>query len=131
MSQPEVFQIIAQYRLIPLVTIDAVTDGVLLADALTEGGLPVAEIIFRTAAAPQVIRRAANLELPFVPGVATPSEIETAMGLGVEALKFFLAERGEGADMIKTLSAVSGHTGVQFVPTGGINQDNLEECILP
>jgi len=46
-----IFEKIEQYGVVPVIAIDAAADAVPLADALWEGGLPVAEITFRTDAA--------------------------------------------------------------------------------
>ena len=61
--------------------------------------------------------------LPMLPGVATPSEIEAALGRGLTLLKFFPAEPFGG---IATLQAYAGpYAHVRFVPTGGISASNL------
>ena len=74
---------------------------------------------------PQIVRLAQEAGLPFVPGVATPSEIEQALSLGCKVLKFFPAEALGGLAMLQSLAAPYAHTGVRFVPTGGVNRDNL------
>jgi 2-dehydro-3-deoxyphosphogluconate aldolase/(4S)-4-hydroxy-2-oxoglutarate aldolase len=75
---------------------------------------------------PRTVERAATLRLPFIPGVATPSEVEHALELGCRTLKFFPAEANGGLDMLKALIAPYGHTGVRFMPTGGISEKNLD-----
>jgi 2-dehydro-3-deoxyphosphogluconate aldolase/(4S)-4-hydroxy-2-oxoglutarate aldolase len=58
-----------------------------------------------------------------VPGVATSSEIELAMSLGVSTLKFFPAETMGG---VATLKALAGpYPDVRFIPTGGITPELL------
>jgi 2-dehydro-3-deoxyphosphogluconate aldolase / (4S)-4-hydroxy-2-oxoglutarate aldolase len=74
---------------------------------------------------PEVVRQAAALDLPMVPGVATPSEIEQGLSLGSTTLKFFPAGAFGGVDMLKALAGPYAHTGVRFVPTGGVNEKNL------
>jgi 2-dehydro-3-deoxyphosphogluconate aldolase/(4S)-4-hydroxy-2-oxoglutarate aldolase len=135
-----------------------------------EGGLPLVEVTFRTAAAAEVISRIADnrpeilvgagtvltrenlqsakacgakfgvapglnpdivtqakaMDLPFVPGVATPSEVERALSLGCRVLKFFPSEALGGLEMLKAITAPYAHTGVRFVPTGGVTAANLE-----
>ena len=49
-------EIIAQNRLVPVIALEQSDLAVPLAEALIAGGLPIAEITFRTAAAEQVIR---------------------------------------------------------------------------
>lgn len=74
---------------------------------------------------PEIIRRAQQLGLPFVPGVATPTDIEQALALGCRLLKFFPAEALGGVAMIEALAGPFKHTGVRFMPTGGVNTGNL------
>ena len=74
---------------------------------------------------PAVVQHAAKAELPFAPGVCTPSEIEQALILGCRIVKFFPAEPCGGVDMVKALAAPYSHTGVHFIPTGGVNTGNL------
>jgi 2-dehydro-3-deoxyphosphogluconate aldolase / (4S)-4-hydroxy-2-oxoglutarate aldolase len=60
---------------------------------------------------------------PMVPGVATPSEIEAALGRGLRIVKFFPSEALGG---IAFLKAVNGpYPSMQFVPTGGVSPMNL------
>ena len=75
---------------------------------------------------PKMVRFAAELGLPFVPGVATPSDIELALSLGCRLVKFFPTELLGGVEMLMAFYGPYGHTGVQFIPTGGVNPDNLE-----
>ena len=74
---------------------------------------------------PQIVKQARTLGLPFIPGVATPTEIESALGQGCTLLKFFPAEALGGVAMLEALSAPYRHTGVRFMPTGGVNPGNL------
>ncbi len=155
---------------VPVVAIQDAGDAAALADALIEGGLPCAEITFRTDAAEQSIRTMAtsakmlvgagtvlsvdqvkqavdagarfivspglNPEvveycvqnaIPVTPGTATPTDIEKAMRMGLEVVKFFPAEAFGG---LKTLKAISApYTHMRFIPTGGINQDNLADYL--
>ncbi len=161
----------AQCCLVPVVKINDAEDAVALADALTEGGLPVAEITFRTDAAtaaisaisaarpdmligagtvstvenakraldagakflvapglnPAVVEFAQANNLPMLPGVCTPTDVETALSLGLEAVKFFPAEAYGG---LATLKALSGpYNMMRWVPTGGISAANLADYL--
>ena len=78
---------------------------------------------------PTVLDAARELAMPFVPGVATPSDIESALAHGYTLLKFFPAEALGGLGMLKALAAPYGHMGVRFVPTGGVNVANLESYL--
>jgi 2-dehydro-3-deoxyphosphogluconate aldolase/(4S)-4-hydroxy-2-oxoglutarate aldolase len=55
----------------------------------------------------------------------TPGEIEQALSLGCKLLKFFPAEAAGGVAMLKALSGPYAHTGVRFIPTGGVSSENL------
>lgn len=59
-----------------------------------------------------------------IPGIATPGEIEKAMGLGLDTVKFFPAEANGGVKMLKALSAP--YNKMKFMPTGGISKDNMD-----
>lgn len=78
---------------------------------------------------PQIVQRAHAMNLPFVPGVATPSDVEQGLALGCRLLKFFPAGALGGVPMIEALSAPYQHTGVRFLPTGGVSADNLESYL--
>jgi 2-dehydro-3-deoxyphosphogluconate aldolase/(4S)-4-hydroxy-2-oxoglutarate aldolase len=153
--------------IVPVIKINDAKDAVPLCDALKRGGLPVAEITFRTAAAaeaikrvsgelegvlvgagtvltrgqvdsamaagamfmvspglnPDVVKHCADVGVPIFPGCVTPTEIELALSLNINVVKFFPAEAMGGLATIKALSAP--YSDVKFLPTGGINQDNF------
>jgi 2-dehydro-3-deoxyphosphogluconate aldolase/(4S)-4-hydroxy-2-oxoglutarate aldolase len=70
-------------------------------------------------------KAAQNLKLPLFPGVVTPTEIIRALELGWQLLKFFPAETFGGVSALKALAGPFGHTGVKFIPTGGITAASL------
>lgn len=72
-----------------------------------------------------VSRAAQENKLPLFPGVITPSEVMRAMELGWKHLKFFPSETFGGVNAIKALAGPFGHTGVKFIPTGGITAATL------
>ncbi len=157
--------------LVPVIKIDDAADAVPLCAALQKGGLPVAEITFRTAAAEDSIRRvSAELpdvilgagtvltvdqaeravaagatyivspglnpavvgwcvqhDVPILPGCATPSDIEAALGFGISTVKFFPAEALGGLKLIKAMSAPYGN--ISFVPTGGVDEKNVGDYL--
>lgn len=78
---------------------------------------------------PRVVQAAHDLQLPFVPGIANPSDIEAGLELGCKLLKFFPAEALGGIKLISALSAPYKHTGVRFMPTGGVSTANLEDYL--
>ena len=61
------------------------------------------------------------------PGCVTPTEIMAAMELGLKVLKFFPANVYGGLSAMKALSGPFG--GIKFIPTGGVNAQNLPEYI--
>ena len=153
--------------LIPVIKIENAEDAVPLAKALIDGGLPAAEITFRTDCAADAIKRitdaypemlvgagtvltteqvdaaiaagskflvspglnpkvtayALSKGVPMLPGCANPSDVEAALELGLKTVKFFPAEAAGGLKMLKAMAAPYGQ--LTFMPTGGINADNL------
>ncbi|MCQ2397320.1 MAG: bifunctional 4-hydroxy-2-oxoglutarate aldolase/2-dehydro-3-deoxy-phosphogluconate aldolase [Lentisphaeria bacterium] len=73
---------------------------------------------------PTVVKAAIAQEFPFVPGIATPSEIEQAFELGCSMLKFFPAEANGGVKKLQNFLGPYRHLGVRFMPTGGITPEN-------
>ncbi len=71
-----------------------------------------------------VVEKAQSLDLPFIPGVMTPSDIEKGLSLGLKLLKFFPAEPAGGIKTLKALAGPYKHTGVGFIPLGGVNAAN-------
>jgi 2-dehydro-3-deoxyphosphogluconate aldolase/(4S)-4-hydroxy-2-oxoglutarate aldolase len=65
--------------------------------------------------------------LAYFPGVATPTEISTALMYGLRELKFFPAEVLGGVAALKALAAP--FSDVSFMPTGGLNEDNAADYL--
>lgn len=166
-----VLEKIQKIGIVPVVALDDAKDAKPLAQALCKGGLPCAEVTFRTDAAeesirimseefpemligagtvltveqvdravaagakfivspglnPKVVTYCIEKGIPVTPGVNTPSDIEKALELGLEVLKFFPAEASGGLNMIKSVAAP--YTKVMFMPTGGINAKNLNNYL--
>lgn len=72
---------------------------------------------------PKVVAHCLSKGVPFVPGVANGSQIEQAMELGLNFVKFFPAEQAGGLPYIKAVSAP--YSQMVFMPTGGVNENNL------
>jgi len=70
-----------------------------------------------------VVEAARSAGVLFVPGVATPSEIERARAIGCLVLKLFPASVVGGLAFLKAVAPV--YPDVRFVPTGGVNPENL------
>jgi 2-dehydro-3-deoxyphosphogluconate aldolase/(4S)-4-hydroxy-2-oxoglutarate aldolase len=162
-----IFERIADLGIVPVVKIMDADDAVNLGRALIEGGLPIAEITFRTDAAEEAIRKlhtelpgvllgagtvltvkqvkkavSAGAEfivapgfnpdvvdycvennIPVVPGVNSPTQIEMALKRNLRVLKFFPAEASGGLTMLKSMAAPYGD--LKFIPTGGVNTENI------
>ncbi|MCA9431419.1 MAG: bifunctional 4-hydroxy-2-oxoglutarate aldolase/2-dehydro-3-deoxy-phosphogluconate aldolase, partial [Candidatus Omnitrophica bacterium] len=78
---------------------------------------------------PLVVEKAIEIGMPICPGVMTPSDVERGLSYGLDVLKFFPAGQAGGAPMMKALAGPYAHTGVQFIPTGGVNSDNLGDYL--
>ena len=159
----QVLEEFSKIGIIPVIALEDAADAEPLAKALIDGGLPCAEVTFRTDAAEESIRimaetypqmlvgagtvltieqvdRAVNAgakfivspginpkvvsycvekNIPVMPGCANPSDIEQAMELGLDVVKFFPAEANGGLPAIKAMSAP--YHKMSFMPTGGIN----------
>ena len=76
-----------------------------------------------------VLAEADKNQMPFFPGIMTPTEVGRALDLGCKRLKFFPAETAGGVKMLKALAGPFAHTGVKFVPTGGINAASLADYL--
>lgn len=74
-----------------------------------------------------VVERARERGLLPVPGVATATEVQAALKLGLGLVKFFPAETSGGAAAIAALSAP--FAGLRFLPTGGIGPRNAAEYL--
>ena len=162
-----VLQDIELTGIVPVIAIDDAVNAEPLAKALIDGGLPCAEVTFRTAAAkesisrisksypdmllgagtvltieqvktavdcgakyivspglnPKVVEYCVTNSIPIFPGVATPSEVEQAIELGLNVVKFFPAEGNGGLAYLKAIGGP--YRQMKFIPTGGIDETNL------
>ena len=78
---------------------------------------------------PETVRLFQSNDVPFIPGVLSPSEIESAFGLGCTLLKFFPAGAAGGPKLLRALAGPYAPLGVRFCPTGGVNVDNMNEYL--
>lgn len=167
----EVLEQIYRIGIVPVVAIDDASKAVPLAKALVAGGLPTAEVTFRTAAAEDAIRaiikevpemlvgagtvltpdqldRALDAGCKFIvspgfnpemvkyglskgalmlPGTATGGEMEQAMALGLDVVKFFPAEDNGGVKKLKSLAGP--YRNLKWMPTGGVNTKNMMDYL--
>ncbi|RIV80459.1 keto-hydroxyglutarate-aldolase/keto-deoxy-phosphogluconate aldolase [Aurantiacibacter xanthus] len=114
---PDALEAITRMNLVPGAVVGAgtVTNKDQLDAALAAG----AEFIVSpglTEALGQAVKRSG---VPYLPGIATPSELMTGLDLGFTHFKFFPAEANGGIPALKALTAVFGQC--RFCPTGGIS----------
>lgn len=157
--------------IVPVIALENVEDAVPLAKALCNGGLPIAEVTYRTACAhdamvemkkacpemligagtvltkeqvdsaidagaefivspglnPEIVQYCQSKGVPMIPGTSCGSDIEKAMSLGLDTVKFFPAEPLGGIKMISALAAP--YNKVRFMPTGGVNAKNINDYL--
>ena len=77
----------------------------------------------------RVLQAAIEAQLPFAPGVATPSEVEQALEFDCDILKFFPAEPMGGLKYLKSMQAPYAHLDLQFIPLGGLTAENAEHYL--
>jgi 2-dehydro-3-deoxyphosphogluconate aldolase/(4S)-4-hydroxy-2-oxoglutarate aldolase len=78
-------------------------------------------------ATPELLDAAAASDLPFMPGVATASELMAALARGFDIVKFFPAVPAGGVAALKALGGPFPQ--VRFCPTGGVSEDNAAEWL--
>ncbi len=164
-------QELSNIGIVPVIALEDASKAVPLARALVAGGLPAAEVTFRTAAAEDAIKaiiaevpeiivgagtvtnkdqldRAVAAGCKFVvtpgfnpdtvkygiskgalmlPGTATGGEMEQAMSLGLEVVKFFPAEQNGGVAKLKALAGP--YRTIKWMPTGGVNTRNMMDYL--
>lgn len=76
-----------------------------------------------------MLEYAKNKNYDYIPGVATPSEIEQCLSYGHKYLKFFHAGVFGGIEWLKGVGAVYSHTGIKFMPLGGVSINNVLEYL--
>lgn len=167
----ELIKRIHDIGIVPVIAIDDAKKAVPLARALVKGGLPVAEVTFRTEAAeeairaivkevpemivgagtvltkeqadraidagvnfvvspgfnPEITRYVLDKEVCMLPGTATAGEMEQAMMMGLEAVKFFPAEQNGGVAKLRALAGP--YKNLKWMPTGGVNTGNLVDYL--
>ncbi|TWT49386.1 putative KHG/KDPG aldolase [Rubripirellula amarantea] len=72
---------------------------------------------------PRTVQWCLDHSMPIYPGVSSPTDLESAIEMGLTVVKFFPAEQIGGVKMIKTLQGPYGD--MRFIPTGGINASNI------
>ena len=75
------------------------------------------------------VKASLDAGMPFVPGVATASDVERGLALGCKLQKLFPADVLGGVKLLKALAGPYGHTGLKFIPLGGVNAQNMGEYL--
>ncbi|MEM9015381.1 MAG: bifunctional 4-hydroxy-2-oxoglutarate aldolase/2-dehydro-3-deoxy-phosphogluconate aldolase [Verrucomicrobiota bacterium] len=78
---------------------------------------------------PEILDAAERADLPFGPGIMTPTDIDLATRKGARLLKFFPATSAGGLDHLHNIAAPFSHLGVKFIPLGGIRLENMNEWL--
>jgi 2-dehydro-3-deoxyphosphogluconate aldolase/(4S)-4-hydroxy-2-oxoglutarate aldolase len=76
---------------------------------------------------PEIVKEAIAADLPFAPGIATPSELEQAISLGCRVVKLFPAEGMGGLSYLKNINGPYNHLGIKYIPLGGVSVSNLAD----
>lgn len=75
----------------------------------------------------EVIEYCVKKNVPIIPGCMTPSDIQLALGCGLDVVKFFPAEAAGGLKLLKAMS--EPYPNVRFMPTGGISPENVSDYL--
>ena len=87
----------------------------------------VADFVVTPGFNPKIVKLCQDLNFPITPGVNNPMAIETALEMGISAVKFFPAEASGGVKMIKAL--LGPYAQLQIMPTGGIGLHNIKDYL--
>ena len=164
-------EFISQYKVVPVVVFNTLDEVRPKLAAMVKGGLPIAEITYRTACAGDAIQIAVEefpemlvgagtvinkeqaqqaigygakfivspgfseevaaycneMNIPYLGGCVTPTEVMTAISYGCKIIKFFPCSNYGGLPTMKALAAAFPQ--VKFLPTGGISDVNLAEYL--
>lgn len=167
----KILEQIQKLGIVPVVVLNDPSEAEPIAKSLCEGGLPVAEVTFRTDAAeesiriistkfpkmlvgagtvltteqvdravgagakfivspgfnPTVVKYCIDKNIPIAPGCNNPSNMEAALEMGLDVVKFFPAEQSGGIKAIKAMAAP--YVNLKFMPTGGINAGNINDYL--
>jgi 2-dehydro-3-deoxyphosphogluconate aldolase/(4S)-4-hydroxy-2-oxoglutarate aldolase len=86
-----------------------------------------ARFVVSPATNPEIVAYCRSAGVPVFPGAATPTEVDSAVRAGADAVKFFPSEAMGGIPVLKALAGP--FRDVSFVPTGGINASNLADYL--
>jgi 2-dehydro-3-deoxyphosphogluconate aldolase/(4S)-4-hydroxy-2-oxoglutarate aldolase len=86
-----------------------------------------AKFAFSPGISPELIQCAHGNSIPFIPGVATASEVMRALNHGIKYCKLFPASIVGGVDILKAFQGPFG--SMKFCPTGGVNLENMNDYL--
>ncbi len=78
---------------------------------------------------PDLVEYCASNNVQYIPGISTPDGLEFCLSKGFKLLKFFPAEVAGGIKWLKAIAPVYSHTGVTFLPLGGVSVDNVKDYL--
>jgi 2-dehydro-3-deoxyphosphogluconate aldolase/(4S)-4-hydroxy-2-oxoglutarate aldolase len=78
---------------------------------------------------PTICKYALDNQFPFIPGVMTPSEIESAAEMGFKILKLFPASQSGGVHFLKAIQDPYQSLQIMFIPMGGVSLNNMNEYL--
>ncbi|OON99620.1 MAG: hypothetical protein ATN35_00090 [Epulopiscium sp. Nele67-Bin004] len=93
------------------------------ADAAIEAG---ADVVISPASPLWLLEYCSKNNLPYMPGVSSPTDVENAVTAGFKVLKFFPAALNGGTAWLNALNSVYKNFGVEWMPMGGITLDTLK-----
>jgi 2-dehydro-3-deoxyphosphogluconate aldolase/(4S)-4-hydroxy-2-oxoglutarate aldolase len=123
MTHEELLQTMKKYGVVPVIAIESAEAALPLADALAEGGLPVAEITFRTAAGGEVIARIGKDRPNVILGAGTVLSVENLRAAKAAGARFGVAP-GTNPDIV----AEANRLGLPFIP-GVVTPSEVEKAL--
>ena len=112
-------------RAVPEIAVGAGT--VLSIDDLGTAASAGATFAISPGATPTLLSAAASAPIPYLPAVATASEVMAGLACGYHCFKFFPAAAAGGTAMLKAFAGPFPH--VRFCPTGGITQESVSSYL--
>ncbi len=86
-----------------------------------------AKFVVSPSFSPAVVAWCLENSIPVLPGCSTPADIQHAIDMGLDTVKFFPAEESGGVKKLKTFAEI--YRNIKFMPTGGINEKNIVEYL--
>jgi len=125
MRTPEALDVLRAMAKVPgaIAGAGTITSPQMLQEAVDAG----AKFIVSPGLTERMAKAAADVGVPFLPGVATAGEILRGLELGLDRFKFFPAEAAGGVPVLKAMQGP--YSNVRFCPTGGVTTDNARDYL--